>query len=301
MDRLGGLIHNMPATALTVLTGCAAISALPPLNGFASEWLMLQAILLSPELPQWGLKVLVPASGALLALAATLAAACFIRMFGISFLGRPRTLIAQQAHEVDIWSRAAMIVFAVLCVVTGILPGLVVDGMSSAVEQAIGAGIRPQMSDAWLSLIPVAEARSSYNGLLVFAFITASALLAAYTIHLLASKAIRRAPPWDCGFPDANPITQYSAGSFEQPIRRVYGTVMFGAREHVSMPPPGAVAPAKFQVELHDLVWEYLYAPISGTLVFIADRMNVLQFLTIRRYLTFVFLALIALLLVLAL
>ena len=107
MDRLGGLIHLMPVTSFAFLVACAAISALPPLNGFASEWLLFQAILLSPGLPHWGLKLLMPAVGALLALAAALAAACFVRVFGIVFLGpaalggcgtcrRGRSLVAER-------------------------------------------------------------------------------------------------------------------------------------------------------------------------------------------------------------
>ncbi len=81
MEHLGGLIHRMPQTAFVFLVGCAAISALPPLNGFVSEWLTFQAILLSPQLPSWGLKILVPAVGALLALSAALAAACFVKAY----------------------------------------------------------------------------------------------------------------------------------------------------------------------------------------------------------------------------
>ena len=88
MEHLGGLIHRMPQTAFVFLVGCVAISALPPLNGFVSEWLTFQAILLSPQLPSWGLKFLVPAVGALLALSAALAAACFVKAFGVTFLGR---------------------------------------------------------------------------------------------------------------------------------------------------------------------------------------------------------------------
>ena len=88
MEHLGGLIHRMPQTAFVFLVGCVAISALPPLNGFVSEWLTFQAILLSPQLPSWGLKLLVPAVGALLALSAALAAACFVKAFGVTFLGR---------------------------------------------------------------------------------------------------------------------------------------------------------------------------------------------------------------------
>src|SRR5690606_11873651 len=101
MERLGGLIHKMPATAFAFLAECVAISALPPLNGFVSEWLTFQAILLSPGIPDWGLKFAVPATGALLALSAALAAAVFVRAFGIGFLGRARSPVADGAHESD--------------------------------------------------------------------------------------------------------------------------------------------------------------------------------------------------------
>src|SRR5215469_12303916 len=100
LDRLGGLIHRMPVTSFLFLAGCMAISALPPLNGFVSEWLTFQAILLSPDLPQWALKIMVPAAGGLLALAAALAGATFVKTFGITFLGRPRSDAAAMAKEV---------------------------------------------------------------------------------------------------------------------------------------------------------------------------------------------------------
>src|SRR5205807_2051242 len=121
MEHFGGLIHRMPQTAFAFLVGCAAISALPPLNGFVSEWLIFQAILLSPQLPSWGLKFLVPAVGALLALSATLAAACFVKAFGVTFLGRPRNAAASAAQETDRFSLAAMFAFAALCLIAGIL------------------------------------------------------------------------------------------------------------------------------------------------------------------------------------
>ena len=115
MDKLGGLIHRMPFTSFVVLVGCVAISALPPFNGFVSEWLIFQAVLQSPELPQWALKIMVPAVGAMLALAAALAAACFVKTYGVTFLGRPRGTAAEAAHEVDRFSLAAMSILAVLC------------------------------------------------------------------------------------------------------------------------------------------------------------------------------------------
>ena len=300
MEKLGGLIHRMPMTAFACLVGCAAISALPPLNGFVSEWLLFQAILLSPDMPQWGLRLIIPAVGALLALAVALAAACFVRVFGIAFLGRARSPMAENAKDSDPFSLAAMLGFAAFCVLAGILPGFGIDAIGSVAQSVLGARMPSQAGVPWLSIVPIAESRSSYNGLLVFLFVALAASFTAYAIHVLANKTLRRAPPWDCGFPDPNPLIQYSAGSFAQPIRRVFGTLVFRARDHVDMPMPGEMRAARFRVDLHDVIWDLFYAPLAGGIGFIATRLNVLQFLTIRRYLSLVFVTLVALLLVLA-
>jgi len=300
MENLGGLIHRMPQTAFVFLIGCVAISALPPLNGFVSEWLTFQAILLSPQLPSWGLKFLVPAVGALLALSAALAAACFVKVFGMTFLGRPRTPAAERAQETDEFSRAAMFCFAALCLVAGILSGFFIDALAPVVKVLVGDRMPVQTSVDWLSIVPIAESRSSYNGLLVFLFMIISGTFAAVAIHRFASDKLRRSPAWDCGYPDANPATQYTASSFAQPIRRVFGTIVFRAREHSEMPPPGDMRPARLVVELRDLIWDVLYAPAADGVAYAADRFNHLQFLTIRQYLSLVFGALVTLLLVLA-
>ncbi|MGH7024917.1 MAG: hydrogenase 4 subunit B [Caulobacteraceae bacterium] len=301
MERLGGLIHAMPRTAFAFLAGCVAISALPPLNGFVSEWLTLQAILISPRLDAWALKLLIPAVGALLALSAALAAACFVKAFGITFLGRPRSKAAESAREADGFSLTAMFFLSGLCLAAGVLPGFVIDALAPAVQGLAGGRMPVQASQAWLTIVPIAEARSSYNGLLVLIFITLSAGLCALAIHQFASRQMRRAPAWDCGAPDASPATQYTASSFAQPFRRVFGAVVFGARETVEMPPPGDNRPARYVAIVHDPFWESLYAPVAAAVGQVADRLNRLQFLTIRLYLSLVFGALIALLAVLAL
>jgi NADH:ubiquinone oxidoreductase subunit 5 (subunit L)/multisubunit Na+/H+ antiporter MnhA subunit len=300
MERLGGLIHRMPQTAFVFLVGCAAISALPPLNGFVSEWLTFQAILLSPQLPSWGLKLLVPAVGALLALSAALAAACFVKAYGITFLGRPRSRAAEAATETDRFSLAAMMLLAALCLLAGILPGLFIDALAPVSTALIGAHMPVQIGTQWLSIVPIAASRSSYDGLLVFVFIAISGTLAAAAIHRFASNRLRRAPAWDCGYPDASPTTQYTAMSFAQPIRRVFGSVLFHAREHADMPPPGDMRPARLTIELSDPVWDFLYTPLVAGIGVAADRLNRFQFLTIRQYLSLVFGALVILLLVLA-
>jgi formate hydrogenlyase subunit 3/multisubunit Na+/H+ antiporter MnhD subunit len=301
MDHLGGLIHRMPKTALAFLIGCMAISALPPLNGFVSEWLTFQAIVLHPGLQQWGLKIAIPADGALLALSAALAAACFVKAFGVCFLGRPRTTRAAEAREVDVFSLFSMFVLAAICLLAGVLPGAVIDALAPVTQALAGAHMPTQMDRPWLSIVPIAEARSSYDGMLIFLFIAVSAWAMAIAVHRFASRGFRRSPAWDCGFPDPSPATQYTAASFAQPIRRVFGAVVFGSRETVTMPRPGDMAAARIEKHIHDPAWEMLYVPLATVVGATAERMNVLQFLTIRRYLAFVFIALILLLLVLAL
>jgi hydrogenase-4 component B len=300
MDKQGGLIHRMPLTSFVFLVGCVAISALPPFNGFVSEWLIFQAVLQSPELPQWALKIMVPAVGALLALAAALAAACFVKAFGITFLGRPRSPAAENAEEVDRYSLSAMFILAAFCLLAGVLPGPVIDALSPITLAILDSRMPIQDNEPWLSIVPIAASRSSYNGLLVLIFITLSASSAVLVVHRFASRALRRAPAWGCGFSEPTPAAQYSGVSFAQPIRRVFGTLMFHARDHVDMPAPGDIRPARLRIELHDLVWEGMYLPLAAAVEYAADRLNYLQFLTIRRYLSLVFATLVTLLLVLA-
>src|SRR5256712_2101747 len=104
-----------------------------------------------------------------------------------------------------------------------------------------------------------------------------SGALAASAIHRLASDKLRRAPAWDCGYPDPSPATQYTASSFAQPIRRVFGSVVFRAREEVEMPPPADPRPARLTVVLHDPVWETLYLPVAAGGGVAAPRLNQLQ------------------------
>ena len=285
MDRLGGLIHRMPQTAFLFLVGCMAISALPPLNGFVSEWLTFQAILQSPELPQWGLKIMVPAVGGLLALSAALAGACFVKAFGITFLGRPRSKAAETASEVDRFSLAAMAGLAVLCLAAGILPGFVIDALSPVTARSWAARCRPSRH-CLAHHRAVGASGSSYNGLLVFLFI---ADLRAHR-HLghspLRLARLRRAPAWDCGFPEASPLTQYSRQR-ASPSRSAgcLWRASSAPRKPSSCRAPGDMRPARFSLTIHDPIWERLYRPIAGAIVFIADHLNRLQFLTIRRYL----------------
>jgi NADH:ubiquinone oxidoreductase subunit 5 (subunit L)/multisubunit Na+/H+ antiporter MnhA subunit len=236
-----------------------------------------------------------------LALTAAIAAACFVRYFGTIFLGRPRSAAAKQAHEVDRYSLFAMGTFAALCIVTGLVPGLAADVVRPVVDFLLPNGaLAPQAAVPWLSLVPVAPDRSSYNGILLFLFVVSSASLMAVIVRKIASHRVRRSDAWDCGFPDPRPEIQYTSSGFAQPLRRVFGPLLFGAKDHVAMPPPGDLRPATFAVTIHDRIWDALYQPIAERVNGAADRLNRLQFLTVRRYLSLVFGTLVFLLFVLA-
>jgi hypothetical protein len=194
-----------------------------------------------------------------------------------------------------------MFIFAAICLLGGLFPGAVIDGLAPAAQALTGAHMPTQMTRAWLAIAPVAEARGSYDGLLVFLFIAMAATIAAAIVHRLGSAAVRRARPWDCGYPDLGPTSQVSAAGFAQPIRRVFGPLVFRSSETVTMPPPGDLSPARIDKHRHDLAWEYLYQPVCNALLTVADVFNQFQFLTIRRYLSFVFIALVGLLLALTL
>jgi formate hydrogenlyase subunit 3/multisubunit Na+/H+ antiporter MnhD subunit len=301
LNQLGGLIHRMPATALFCLIGAAAISSLPPLNGFVAEWMLFQAVLNGPLLEQWELKIGFAVIGALLALSTALAAACFVRFYGIAFLGRARSARAEQAREVDPVMLTAIAVPAVLCLVIGVLPKLAISLIEPVNRLSVGEG----MFDAgghggWVWLAPASAFGNSYSGFMMFMTILILTILAVYMIHRYASNRVRRSIPWGCGFTDPAPLGQYSASSFAQPIRRVFVTQLFGARDIVDMPAPGETRPARFELELRDPAWDWLFTPVVRLVGWIADKVDHLQFLTIRRYLTLMFLALVTLLVLVA-
>src|SRR5262249_24786553 len=202
MEHLGGLIHRMPRTAFVFLIGSVAISALPPFNGFVSEWLTFQAILDGSLLPQWLLKFAVPVVGAMLALAAALAAVCFVKAFGVVFLGRPRTFAADEAREVGILMVAPMAGVAAVWTLVGLVPILLVELLRPVTAMLVPGGGTALPESNLLWLIPFGVERASYSGLTILLAITLLAGVLVVVIHRFASNRARRSAPWDCGFPD---------------------------------------------------------------------------------------------------
>jgi hydrogenase-4 component B len=301
LDGLGGLIRTMPRTAIFFLVGALAISALPPLNGFVSEWLLFQSVLAGPMLPQASLRFAVPAIGAMLALAAALAAACFVRVYGTAFLGRPRSVAAARAHDVALSQQIAMGTLALLCILGGLLGAPLAAVIAPLVRTfTAGALPAPGSGPTPFSLVAFDSARSVYDAAIIVLFVAIASLVTLVVVHRLSERRTRRGPAWDCGFPDPSPSTQYTASSFAQPLRRVYGAVAFAAHETVTMPPPGDLGAARFEVTLVDHLWRIFYAAPGRAILRLAERLNALQFLTIRRYLVLMFAALVILLFITA-
>lgn len=300
LERLGGLIHRMPYTALVFLVGCAAIAAIPPLNGFASEWLIFQSVIEGAVLPQWSLQFAVPVVGALVALSAALALAAFVRAFGIAFLGRPRAAETAAAREVEATMRMPMGVLAGLAILLGLVPGLALTVIGPVIEALFGTVAISAAAGRFLWLVPPGRLDVAYSGFGLFA---AGAVLLALTVaavkHVSRRKP-RRSAPWDCGFPDPHPATQYSAAGFAQPIRRIFADSVFRAVERVDMPAPGEQRSARLEVRFEDRAWTLIYAPIARAVGTVTERLNVLQFLTIRRNLSLMFGALVLLLAIIA-
>ena len=293
LDGLGGLIHRMPRTAAFFLVGALAASALPPLNGFVSEWLLFQAVIAGQTLPQAALHFAAPAIGAMLALAA----ACFVRVYGTAFLGRPRSVEAARAHDVPLAQQIAMGGLAILCILGGLLGSVLAAVIAPVLRVLVGADLSSAGSGPTpLSLVAFDPARSIYDAPVIALFVAIASITTLFVVHRLSARRTRRGPAWDCGFPDPSPATQYTASSFAQPLRRVYGAVVFAARETVVMPPPGDNRPAQFSVVLTDYVWRALYAAPGRAVLKLSERLNALQFLSIRRYLVLMFAALVILL-----
>jgi hydrogenase-4 component B len=300
MEEMGGLIHRMPWTSVLFLVGCVSIAALPPFNGFVSEWLTFQAFLLSPALHRPILSLLIPLGAALLALTGALAAACFVKAFGVTFLGHWRGHGSlQQVQEVGWSMRAGMLLAAVTCFLLGILPAVVIDWMDILPQQLVGKGLAKSAGAyGWLWLTPIARERASYSGFNVCIAITGIVLIAWLLLH--AKKAtVRRVPIWDCGFEKLTSRMQYNATSFAMPIRRIFGFLFRIREETQAVEPvrhPAYPEKLRYRLRIRDRFWRWLYQPIGDAAFFIARGVGRLQQGRIQIYLIYSFVTIIVLL-----
>jgi hydrogenase-4 component B len=291
LGRLGGLIHRMPWVAWLTLIGALAMAGLPPLNGFVSEWLLLQAFLFAHEVPRSFINMMLPLGAALVALCAALAAYVMVKFFGVIFLGQPREPALARAHDAGLLERIGLMWLAVGCFALGLLPTYVIGALRIAVEQLSGDSL-PSTAAPWWLLVPVPGRQISYSAPVFFIALAAAVLITMFAVRRFYHHRSRRAAPWDCGFGGLTARMQDTAEGFGQPIRHIFGAFFAMTRD---LPSPFDRAP-HYRVIVADRLWQGLYRPLGALVQRIADAFAWLQQGRISTYLLYSFITLIGLL-----
>jgi len=290
LGKLGGLIRFMPWVAALALIGTLAIAGLPPLNGFVSEWLLLQSFLYTPRLPHAFINMLIPLGAASLALTVALAAYVMVKFYGVIFLGQPRETSLAQAHDANWLERLGLGWLAAGCIAIGVQPQLALHAAGKSTGMLVGQTIAPDPS-VW-RIAPIAPEQASYSGWIFLAVILCTVAVTFLAVRLLAHGRIRRTAPWDCGYPWQTSRMQDTAEGFGQPIRHMFGTFFRMERE---LPAPTDLAP-RYRVHIEDRFWRTLYQPIAAAVQRLADAVSFLQGGRLAIYLLFSFLTLLGLL-----
>ncbi len=301
MEEQGGLIRRMPKTAFFFLIGALAISGLPPLNGFVSEWLTYQSLLRGFDITQHLSRVLFPISGSLLALTAALAAACFVKAFGVTFLAQPRSDHARQAHEASPMMLWGMGILAAACFGLGLCPTAFFAVFDPITDQLLHESISTQLVTAHgLSISPLNPTGGTIStlGILVLMLI----LLPLPVVLCLASSGrwkSRVGPTWDCGLRGLTPQMEYTATAFSKPLQMVF-RALFRPRREVQADFEFSryfTKAIRFEVHIERPFERWLYQPFHRTVWKVSQKLRALQAGSIHAYLAYVFIVLLLLLL----
>jgi len=298
MEKMGGLIHKLPVTSVFFLVACISISALPPFNGFISEWLTFQTALMAPNLEGTLLAAMIPFSASVLALAGALAGACFVKVYGVVFLGSPRSESAREAVEVDGWMKTAMAIPAIACLLLGILPTFFISLMDKVPQSLLNVSLVKSVdASGLLWLTPISSERASFSAPIVIICLLA---LSGIIFIVLKPKGTRihRSAIWSCGYPRLTPRMQYTATSFSQPLRRIFsGIYQPTVHKDIEYNDDNiTVKSLKYEVHVDDIAFKHLYLPIAKITDKVAVWMENQHQKGIHRYLIYIFITMILLL-----
>jgi len=302
MEEYGGLLRRMPWTGGCFLIGAVSIAALPPTNGFVSEWLVFQSLFLSYQMPSLLMKFMLPLAAAMLALTGVLALTCFAKAFGISFLALPRSSHARHAEEVPWPMRVGMGVLSAVCIALGLAPMLVIPFLDHVSTSLIGRSIADKMLalDGW-ALAPVnVEFSSLSSPVLGFLLVATAALGLALVVCYGGTSPRRYSKTWACGL-NLTSRMEYSATGFVQPIKRVFSTIYQPTvkLETEFLEESRYFAKRRrFEFHIEPLFQAYFYDPLIVFVSGLADRMRIVQAGSLHLYLAYIFVTLVVLLMV---
>lgn len=306
LDRLGGLMRRMPVTGVVFLIGALSVAALPPLNGFVGEWLLFQGLL--HGLPTTNTAVVITVSVAVAALALTggLTVAAFVKAMGIGFLGRPRSQEASDAHEVPITMQVGAGLLAVLCVVLGLVPMLVLPALERAAQSARRVGASSSVH-GWISLHLVGLhgvlAPSLLGGGLAVACLLLVIARRATHHRSRTWPALRPAEPWGSGRKVQTARMQYTATSFAEPLQRVFDDVIRPSRDldvNHGEESQYYIERIAYRTSNDDVIEREVYRPAIAAVRWWGQRARALQNGSVHRYLAYGLLALVIVLVVIA-
>jgi hydrogenase-4 component B len=301
MEEMGGLAKRMPQTAFYFLIGAVAISALPPLNGFVSEWLTYQALLQGFGTTESLMRLIFPLSGAMLALTGALAAACFVKAFGITFLAQPRSDHAAQAREAAPSMRLGMAILTLACILLGLFPTAVIRLLDPLTTQLIGQPIGAQVSLAnGLVLGGLSEKAGTVStlGIVLMLICLLPIPLGLWLVFARKTKT-RLGPTWACGQRGLTPQMEYTATGFSKPIRMIF-KALFRPRRDVQREydfSPHFATTLRFESHVEEVFERRLYRPARIWILRASRRSRAIQAGSIHAYLLYIFATLILLLL----
>jgi hydrogenase-4 component B len=291
IEELGGLLRRMPWTGACFLVGAVAISGLPPFNGFASEWLAFQALLHGFQASaEPVIHLLFPVAAALLALTGALAAACFVKAFGITFLALPRSAAAAAAHEAGASMLWPQVVLAALCVLLGVFPGAVLTVLSAVMVSLPGLQPSAEMIRGPLGMAATAGPSAAVTpGALALALLGGLGVAGLAVLVMRFGSVIRRAPTWGCGGL-LGPRTEYTATAFSKPLMMIFRAVYRPTREVEALAKVSQYFPqeVRYHVEIEPTFERYVYGPLTEAVLRVARRLKILQAGSLHAYLGYV-------------
>jgi hydrogenase-4 component B len=300
MEHMGGLAKRMPKTAFFFLIGAVAISALPPLNGFVSEWLTYQSLLQGFGTTTSLFRLLFPLSGAMLALTGALAAACFVKAFGITFLAQPRSEQAAQAREVAPTMLLGQGMLTAVCVFLGLFPTVFLRLLDPVTEQLTSRRIASMLSVADGLVLSGVTPGGGTVSTLGIAVIGLCLLIVPFALWLVFSREskTRVGPTWDCGLKGLTPRMEYTATGFSKPIRMIF-KALFRPRREVQREydySPYFTTNLRFSAHVEEVFETRIYRPLNRAVLRLSRRMRALQAGSIQAYLIYIFITLLLLL-----
>jgi hydrogenase-4 component B len=288
IEHMGGLARRMPWTAGFFLLGAMAISGLPFLNGFVSEWLVFQSLLFGFHTSTDGfVRLAFPIGGALVGLTTALAAACFVKAFGMVFLALPRGAGAAGARESGVLMLAPQAALAAACVAIGLFPGPLVSALARLVGGLLGASPSPGMvADPWR--IAPAPGRFDALSLPLAGVAFAAALALAAVLATRAALARRAAPTWGCGG-ELTAEAEYTATAFSKPLMLIFGAIYRPTREVSTLETaPYYAREVRYRAEVEPTFERFFYRPLTRAVLRLAARMRVIQAGSLHAYLGYV-------------